>query len=210
MIKLPDGFHILSGYEPFIRIDEHGHQRNGICLIIDNEVYSCEIDPADTWSSYGIVYKPEEFSLKEIYHVFDGVKVLIIGNNVDEVNYGKKEVYYEIKNAVTNKTIIKVGTDYTTPDYPIAIFELNLDNIETRTDKRLKCVYDKDLYNHYMKFNKEELAAMLATEHTGKTVNMECVDYDSITMATFDAYFKFNMSTTDHKYKLARYKYKDE
>lgn len=116
---LPEGKHKFSGIDSFQYEDKYGTTHEGYYIIIDNVVYTFEIDRDDGYRSYGYIYIPEKISVHDIKNRFLAQDVVITPHNIEHTDENKQ--FYSISNAETGKTILEIGTEYTDSWYPMAI-----------------------------------------------------------------------------------------
>lgn len=116
---LPEGKHKFSGIEPYMRPGDYWGTYEGYYIIIDNSIYAFERDPDDGWRSYGKLYIPENISVNDIKNRFPAQDVIITLNHREHIDGNKQ--FYVITDAITGKTILEIGTDYTDSYYPVAI-----------------------------------------------------------------------------------------
>ncbi len=116
---LPEGKHEFSGIDSYKRPGDYWGDPEGYYIVIDGAVYAFERDPDDGYRSYGNLYIPENISVNDIKNRFLAQDVIIIHHHREHTDGNKH--FYSITDAITGKTILEIGTDYTDDFYPVAI-----------------------------------------------------------------------------------------
>ena len=116
---LPEGKHKFSGIESYKRPGDYWGECIGSYIVIDDVVYAFEIDPDDGYRSYGKVYILKNISVNNIKNRFPAQDVIITLHQREHTDGNKQ--FYAITDAITGKTILEIGTDYTDDFYPVAI-----------------------------------------------------------------------------------------
>ncbi len=144
--ELSNGVHYLSGVGYITFADDWGYgDIEGYLFKIDDVVYIAYLDPDDGWRSYGHI-APCTLNCKCQFE-FPPQKVIVQNySNVqkrDEDGYLLEDLtYVTLTDAVTNKEILSVGTDYAEDYYPMAIFKYSPENMSVNS--KIKNYFKKD------------------------------------------------------------------
>ena len=144
--ELSNGVHYLSGVGYITFADDWGYgDIEGYLFKIDDVVYIAYLDPDDGYRSYGHI-APCTLDCKCQFE-FPPQKVIVQNySNVqkrDEDGYLLEDLtYVTLTDAVTNKEILSVGTDYAEDYYPMAIFKYSPENMSINS--KLKNKFKKD------------------------------------------------------------------
>lgn len=142
---ISDGIHYLSGVGSVQFTDEDSINYNdieGYLFEIDGMTYLAYLDPADGWRSYGIMYPTTQYKCQ---YTFPPQKVIVTNKHINESlkdDWGYrneiKRDFLIIKDAILNKEVLAVGTDYSEDYYPVAIFRYSPMNLYANVVKDMK------------------------------------------------------------------------
>ena len=139
---IEDGVHYLSGIGSTTYYDEWNKVMVDVDLFcIDDVVYGAYIDPDDGYRSYGRITAATAIADCKCQFTFPPQKVIVenVHTKVD-CEYGFVTDAYKlvIKDAVLNKEVLVVGTDYSDDWYPCAIFNYQPMNLYANVEKAAK------------------------------------------------------------------------
>lgn len=139
---IKDGVHYLSGIGSTTYYDHWNKEEVDVDLFcIDDVVYGAYIDPDDGYRSYGRITAATDIANCKCQFTFPPQKVIVenVHTKVDG-EYGTATDAYKlvIKDAVLNKEVLVVGTDYSDDWYPCAIFNYQPMNLYANVEKSAK------------------------------------------------------------------------
>jgi hypothetical protein len=108
-----------NSYYKFSGVDFDGEF---VRVILDGIVYEFEEDPDDCYRSY--MYGPKVVE-KEVKNTFPEVRVRLVTDSNVSSNFEGIELF----DAVTNKEVLIVGTDYSEEYYPVAYTSWRPENL---------------------------------------------------------------------------------
>ena len=142
---ISDGIHYLSGIGSVQFTDENSINYNeieGNLFEIDGVTYLAYLDPDDGWRSYGVMQPTTQYKCQ---YTFPPQKVIVTNRHIEEeltddwgYNEQVKRDFLIIKDAILNKEVLAVGTDYSEDYYPVAIFRYSPMNLYANVVKDMK------------------------------------------------------------------------
>ena len=139
---IEDGVHYLSGIGNTTYHSDWDNAEVDVDLFcIDGIVYGAYIDPLDGYRSYGIITEVTDIPNCKCQFTFPPQKVIVenVHTKIDD-EYGMVTDAYKlvIKDAILNKEVLVVGTDYSDDYYPCAIFSYQPMNLYANVEKSAK------------------------------------------------------------------------
>lgn len=142
---ISNGIHYLSGVGSIQFTDENSLNYNeieGYLFEIDGITYLAYLDPNDGWRSYGVIQPTAKYKCQ---YRFPPQKVVVTnkhinGKQTDDLGYSKdlNQDFLIIKDAILNKEVLAVGTDYSEDYYPVAIFRYSPMNLYSNVVKDMR------------------------------------------------------------------------
>ena len=109
--------------------------------LIDDVVYGAYIDPDDGYRSYGKITAATDIADCKCQFTFPPQKVIVenVHTNIED-EFGITTDAYKlvIKDAILDKEVLVVGTDYSDDWYPCAIFNYQPMNLYANVEKSAK------------------------------------------------------------------------
>lgn len=139
-MELTKGVHYLSGVGFGTIHDEWNDEDIDVDLFcIDGVTYGAYVDPDDGYRSYGHI----GVSNLECQYTFEPQKVIVDiveEREVDETwgGYIRDVRMVIIKDAILNKEVLRVGTDYADSYYPMAIFDYQPMNLYSNVARSIE------------------------------------------------------------------------
>lgn len=139
---IEDGVHYLSGIgNTTYHCDWDNAEVDVDLFCIDGIVYGAYIDPADGYRSYGRITAATDVANCKCQFTFPPQKVIVenVHTKIDG-EYGIATDAYKIviKDAILDKEVLVVGTDYSDDYYPCAIFDYQPMNLYANVEKSAK------------------------------------------------------------------------
>lgn len=134
---IEDGVHYLSGIGNTTYHSDWDNAEVDVDLFcIDGIVYGAYIDPLDGYRSYGIITEVTDIPNCKCQFTFPPQKVIVrnIHSETEYTNFYK----IVIKDAILDKEVLVVGTDYYDDYYPCAIFDYQPMNLYANVVKSAK------------------------------------------------------------------------
>lgn len=140
---IENGVHYLSGIGSTTYHDEWNDEDVEVNLFkIDDVVYGAYIDANDGYRSYGRISAATDVADCKCQYEFPPQKVIVENRHeqvVDEYGYEEQDKYLlVIKDAILDKEVLVVGTDYADSYYPIAIFRYQPMNLYANVERQAK------------------------------------------------------------------------
>ena len=131
---IEDGVHYLSGIGSTTYHDEWNNEYIDVELFcIDDVVYGAYIDPDDGYRSYGKITAATDIADCKCQFTFPPQKVI-----VENVHTKIEDEFGITKDAILDKEVLVVGTDYSDDWYPCAIFNYQPMNLYANVEKSAK------------------------------------------------------------------------
>lgn len=141
---ISDGVHYLSGIGSTSFHNEWNDEEIEVNLFkIDDVVYGAYVDPDDGYRSYGCITATPEFVGMKCDTEFPPQKVIVenvkkeIPSCVENDWVGIDKELLIIKDAILNKNVLVVGTDYSEDYYPMAIFDYQPMNLYVNVERHI-------------------------------------------------------------------------
>ena len=139
---IENGVHYLSGIGSTTYHDDWNNEDIDVELFcIDDVIYGAYIDPEDGQRSYGRITAATDIADCKCQFTFPPQKVIVENVHTKiEDEYGIATDAYKlvIKDAILNKEVLVVGTDYSDDYYPCAIFNYQPMNLYANVEKSVK------------------------------------------------------------------------
>ena len=139
---IEDGVHYLSGIGSTTYYDEWNKVMVDVDLFcIDGVVYGAYIDPDDGYRSYGKITAATDIADCKCQFTFPPQKVIVENVHTkieDEFGITTDAYKLVIKDAILDKEVLVVGTDYSDDWYPCAIFNYQPMNLYANVEKSAK------------------------------------------------------------------------
>lgn len=139
---IEDGVHYLSGIGSTTYHENWNNEDIDVELFcIDDVVYGAYIDPFDDYRSFGRITAATDIVNCKCQFTFPPQKVIVenVRTKIKD-EYGNYIDNYKlvIKDAILNKEVLVVGTDYSDEYYPCAIFSYQPMNLHVNVEKSTK------------------------------------------------------------------------
>lgn len=139
---IENGVHYLSGIGSTTYHDDWNNEDIDVELFcIDGVIYGAYIDPNDGYRSYGRITAATDIPNCKCQFTFPPQKVIVenIHTNIEYECGFTADVYkLLIKDAILDKEVLVVGTDYSDEYYPCAIFNYQPMNLYANVEKSAK------------------------------------------------------------------------
>jgi hypothetical protein len=141
MKELIEGRHLLYGVGESHWDNEYlSEDMDAVIFNIDNQLWSMYIDPDDGYRSYACVHLATDGELQYLSMTkFPPQEVIVeFGNVKTSDDYGfttENKSFMIIRDAITRKEIVNIGTDSTEDYYPYGYFEYHPENMNINQGK---------------------------------------------------------------------------
>lgn len=135
MRELIEGRHLLYGVGEYHWDNEYlSEDMDAVIFNIDNQLWAMYVDPDDGYRSYSCVHLATGEQLQNLYMTnFPPQEVIVEFGNVNTSDdYGntlENKAFMIIRDAITHKEIVNIGTDNTDDYYPYGYFIYHPENM---------------------------------------------------------------------------------